>query len=535
MLLLGVVSAAVVHAAANVRYVDRYLEQVQPQPTQIGTNCKWLNWGAWGGCEGLCGHGQQKRHRRCLGGVPGEGNCCPGDDCDSKPCINPVGDTCAYWSGWTEWSACSTSCGAGYRRKHRSCYGQDIAKGYDCDGDNFIEEPCLIGNGDYFQWSTWSACSATCGEAIRTRRAGHSCGAPEKEEVESCDLLDCCDPTPWSDWTPCSVTCFTGYTERTHGWTCDYKLDIVERKACNAGDGFYSDWAPWGQCSQTCQGGYQSRERSHSCGDTNSRGIGYVLGDTQTCGVEGQWSLWSDYSECSSTCPGGSMRRARQHECTNRIEYDVGTCGLEGYYLEWSAWSSCSASCVGGIQYRNRHHSCSADVDVEQQNCGEVGEWDQWSQWSRCSSSCLGGQRLRHRFHSCGAAAVSANLVESSKETEMETCGEVGDFGAWSNWSGCNVSCGGGLSDRYRRHQCSAETEEESQLCNDNCCPAWNDWSEWSACSITCTTNTDKKGYRKRYRKCNSPVPSCGGAKCYGAAYDKEDCTPNVRCPTVYY
>ena len=29
---------------------------------------------------------------------------------------------------------------------------------------------------------------------------------------------------------------------------------------------------------------------------------------------------------------------------------------------------------------------------------------------------------------------------------------------------GCNVSCGGGLSDRYRRHQCSAETEEESQL-----------------------------------------------------------------------
>ena len=160
MLLSGVLSVALVDAAANIRYVDRYItDPPTPAPTRAPA-CKWLNWGAWNECTGLCGHGQQKRFRRCIGGVPGEGNCCPGDDCDYKSCGNPVGDTCAYWSGWTEWSSCSTSCGSGYRRKHRSCYGRNVEKGYDCQGSDHIEEPCLIGNGNYVQWTAWSACSA---------------------------------------------------------------------------------------------------------------------------------------------------------------------------------------------------------------------------------------------------------------------------------------------------------------------------------------------------------------------------------------
>ena len=118
-----------------IQYVDRYIEEprVPPPapltPTRPPSVCRWLNWGAWNECVGLCGHGQQKRIRRCLGGVSGEPNCCPGDDCDYKPCNNPVGDTCAYWSGWTEWGQCSTTCGAGERRKQRTCYGKNIEKG----------------------------------------------------------------------------------------------------------------------------------------------------------------------------------------------------------------------------------------------------------------------------------------------------------------------------------------------------------------------------------------------------------------------
>ena len=234
MLIFGLLASAA--NAANVRYVDRVIQpESEPEPriqyvdrfieaVQPRTNCRWLNWGAWDECTGLCGHGQQKRLRRCLGGVPGEAGCCPGDDCDYKPCSNPVGDTCAYWSGWTEWSSCSTSCGAGERRKQRTCYGRDLEKGYDCDGSDYIAEPCLIGNGAYLNWSAWSSCSATCGEAIKTRSARHTCDLPDNTEVASCDLLECCDPLPWSDWGPCSVTCFTGIQERTHGWTCDYCL-----------------------------------------------------------------------------------------------------------------------------------------------------------------------------------------------------------------------------------------------------------------------------------------------------------------------
>ena len=261
--------------------------------------------------------------------------------------MNPVGDTCAYWSGWGEWSSCSTSCGAGVRTKHRTCYGEDIDKGYTCDGSTTREDPCLIGNGRYLPWSAWSSCSATCGEAIKTRSARHTCDLADNQEIESCNLLECCDPLPWSDWSACSATCFTGTEVRTHGWTCDYKADVTETRSCNAGDGFYSDWAPWGACSQTCTGGYQQRVRTHSCGETDYRGVRHQLTDTQACGFEGQWSLWSDYSECSSTCPNGLIRRARQHECTNIVENDVATCGFDGFWLEWSEWSGCSSSCVG--------------------------------------------------------------------------------------------------------------------------------------------------------------------------------------------
>ena len=96
MLIFGLLASAA--NAANVRYVDRVIQQEsEPEPriqyvdrfieaVQPRTNCRWLNWGAWDECTGLCGHGQQKRLRRCLGGVPGKAGCCPNNYCPSNYC-----------------------------------------------------------------------------------------------------------------------------------------------------------------------------------------------------------------------------------------------------------------------------------------------------------------------------------------------------------------------------------------------------------------------------------------------------------------
>ena len=62
----------------------------------------------------------------------------------------------------------------------------------------------------------------------------------------------------------------------------------------------------------------------------------------------------------------------------------------------------------------------------------------------------------------------------------------LNDEGQWSRLSGCSASCGGGETLRTRFHQYSGMKAEESELCNDTCCPKWNDWSEWSPCGQTC-------------------------------------------------
>ena len=52
-------------------------------------------------------------------------------------------------------------------------------------------EYVLNGNENYLNWSNWSQCCATCGEAIQTSSARHTCDLPDTQETDSCDLLAC--------------------------------------------------------------------------------------------------------------------------------------------------------------------------------------------------------------------------------------------------------------------------------------------------------------------------------------------------------
>lgn len=56
----------------------------------------------------------------------------------------------------------------------------------------------------------------------------------------------------------------------------------------------------------------------------------------------------------------------------------------------------------------------------------------------------------------------------------------------------------------------------------------WSDWGDWGLCSETCGP-----GIRDRSRKCDSPLPDCGGNHCPGLAVEPGSC--NLRCcPGVY-
>lgn len=53
----------------------------------------------------------------------------------------------------------------------------------------------------------------------------------------------------------------------------------------------------------------------------------------------------------------------------------------------------------------------------------------------------------------------------------------------------------------------------------------WGPWSPWDTCSLTCGG-----GQQTRKRLCNNPAPQYGGKECVGEAKDTQMCNKNL-CP----
>lgn len=114
-----------------------------------------------------------------------------------------------------------------------------------------------------------------------------------------------------------------------------------------------------------------------------------------------------------------------------------------------------------------------------------------------------------------------------------------GTWAAWSSWSECSVSCGGGAIRRERMcippHHGGADCPDsygifvkpdgglamaEQEACNEQPCPVggvWNTWEEWSICGAMCGDGT-----RVRHRMC--VLPMGGGQDCVGDETEESHC-----------
>lgn len=149
------------------------------------------------------------------------------------------------WSSWTDWHKCtqaSQSTGddtvAGSSSdsclcRTRSCDNPSPKNGgHMCSGVSISVSNCTV-NGGWTEWSGWSACSQSCGLAVKTRRrtcgnpkpayGGRVCVGQDRQELYCSHLPPCPVPKqasvdggwgPWGSWGDCSAECGGGYRIR---------------------------------------------------------------------------------------------------------------------------------------------------------------------------------------------------------------------------------------------------------------------------------------------------------------------------------
>ncbi|XP_025767172.1 adhesion G protein-coupled receptor B1 isoform X6 [Oreochromis niloticus] len=246
-------------------------------------------------------------------------------------------------------------------------------------------------NGGWSVWGQWAQCSSECGGGIQTRI--RTCRSPPEEsylcegiveEGRPCNSQSCTDSASgeeWSSWSVCSATCGEGWQSRTRfcvssSYSTQCSGPLREQRPCNNSavcpvHGAWDEWSPWSLCSSTCGRGYRSRTRT--CTPPQFGGDPCEGPEKQTkfcniavCPVDGVWNEWSSWSSCSASCSNGTMQRTREcngpsyggAECRGEwletVDCFLGECPVDGKWQTWSLWSGCSKTCGGGSQQRNR-------------------------------------------------------------------------------------------------------------------------------------------------------------------------------------
>ena len=161
-----------------------------------------------------------------------------------------------------------------------------------------------------------------------------------------------------------------------------------------------------------------------------------------------------------------------------------------------------------------------------------------WTAWSTCSATCAGGIQTQSRY--VVTQGANGGLACPTLLTQQQTCNTfpcpincVVD--AWSLWSDCTLTCGGGVQSSTRKIitaaayggvPCPSLTQQ--QACNVQLCPIdckISKWSEWSACSTSCGEGTQTQTRYVDVKAAN------GGLPCLKILTNTQTCNLGL-CPT---
>lgn len=342
------------YGGRNCSHLGRKFEFAECNVGYCPIDGGYTTWSEFSPCTHSCGTGSMKRYRSCINPRPAyNGRNCSwiGKSEEIRSCNTNV---CPEYSQWSEFSNCSKSCAGGLRVRTRFCKTASADFGFvDCAPLGASTEtrscnifPCPL-HGGYTLWSTFTDCSASCGNGTRSR------------------YRNCTNPVPKYGGKNCSSL------------GPDKEILLCNTHFCPR----YSEWTGFISCSRSCGNGTQKRTRTCK---TLSAAYGYIncsiLGpseeirecNTQACPIHGGWSAWSAFSSCTKTCGAGTTYRRRN--CTNpRPRYggrncsssmgsyfevyncNTQPCPIDGGYGNWSRFEPCSRTCDGGRLVRRRY------------------------------------------------------------------------------------------------------------------------------------------------------------------------------------
>mmetsp|Transcript_16815 Transcript_16815/g.32801 ORF Transcript_16815/g.32801 Transcript_16815/m.32801 type:complete len:1225 (-) Transcript_16815:186-3860(-) len=384
-------------------------------------------------------------------------------------------------------------------------------------------------------WSEWSACSRSCGQGVQKRTrtviqpaqfGGAACGELSQERI--CSSTQC--PPPTIDPIPVQrvlagsgeqIVELTGITgggglEVTDIIALSDNAQLVPHPivVVDSPDGRKATLKYVVQGSAS--GSVTIDVTAINSAGQNVKMQFAIIVEPQTKDCVLQWGAWG---ECSQACGTGIRTRSMYivnqaspggSPCPTQMPTQTTPCvtGVEcatDCQVGWSSWSACSTSCGAGQRYReqvilapaqNNGRSCPVLQPREYQDCN-FGPCPtdcelEWGEWSVCSATCGPGTQTRSQqikfSPSNGGKVCPQTLGQEQKPCQLVACARDCQLSAWSEWSPCDRSCGGGQQKRNRTVVQSAVGAgkkcdpfvEDARECNTGPC------SEYASCKGIC-------------------------------------------------